>query len=150
MKPVATSMLITFVLAACSHAPERPPATLAELEKFTTAKSPHEMATYIFDNYGCKNCHTIASGGKFGYTEMGELLKSKSEGCVSLLTAVSKIATLPEADRTAEHKQKLARFTDYGCTACHRILFGSVGVTEIGARLQGIHLACTDVQRVLN
>ena len=138
------------VVAGCSQGQDRPPATLAELEKATSAKNAHEFAAYIFDNYGCKNCHTIANGGKFGYTAMGEQLKNKSEGCISMLTAVSKIVTLPEANRTAEDHEKLAHFKDYGCTACHRISFGSVDLTEVGAKLQTMHLACTDVQRVLN
>jgi cytochrome c551/c552 len=149
-RSVSLAGLLLWVLCACSQRPDLPPATLAELEKVTEAKSAHEIAAYIFDNYGCNNCHTTASGGKFGYTATGEQLKNKSEGCISLLTTVSRIATLPEGDRTAEHKEKIARFNDHGCTACHRISFGSVGLTEIGAKLQTMHLACTDVQRALN
>jgi len=149
-RPNVLGTALLFALIGCSRAPDRPPATLAELERVTAAKSAHEVATYIFDNYGCKQCHTVASNGKFGYTEMGEQLKKKSEGCIGLLTTVSRIVTLPEADRTAEHKEKLAHFNDYGCTACHRISFGSVELTEVGAKLKTMHLACTDVQRVLN
>lgn len=141
---------VVCVVLGCAQSPERPPSTLAELERVTAAKSAHEIATYLFENYGCKNCHIVAGGGKFGYTEMGEQLKNKSEGCIALLTSVRRIATLPEADRTAEHKEKLAHFNDYGCTACHRISFGSVGLTEVGAKLQTMHLACTDVQKTLN
>ena len=144
------SALLLGVLAGCSARPAPPPATLPELEKVTAARTAHEAATFIFENYGCKNCHTFASVGKFGYTARGEQLKSKSEGCIALLTTVSRIVTLPEAARTSEHKEKLAHFNDFGCTACHRISFGSVGLTEVGAKLQTMHLACTDVQRVLN
>ena len=138
------------LLLGCSQRPASPPATLAELEKVSAAKSAHEVAAYIFDNYGCTNCHTIASGGKFGYTAQGEQLKKKSEGCIALLTTVSRVATLPEPNRTAEQKEKLAHFKDYGCTACHRISFGSVELTEVGAKLKTMHLACTDVQKMLN
>jgi cytochrome c551/c552 len=148
LRIVGTTLL--FVLIGCSRTPDRPPATLAELEKVTQAKSAHEVATYIFDNYGCKQCHTVAGGGRFGYTVLGEQLKKSSEGCIALLTTVSRIVTLPETDRTAEHKEKLAHFNDYGCTACHRISFGSIELTEVGAKLRTMHLACTDVQRVLN
>jgi cytochrome c551/c552 len=148
LRMVGTTLL--FVLLGCSRTPGRPPATLAELENVTQAKSAHEVATFIFDNYGCKQCHTVASGGKFGYTVMGEQLKKSSEGCIAMLTTVSRIVTLPEADRTAEHREKLAHFNDYGCTACHRISFGSIELTEVGAKLRTMHLACTDVQRVLN
>jgi cytochrome c551/c552 len=148
LRMLATALL--FIVVGCSRTPDRPPATLAEIEKVSAAKSAHEVATYIFDNYGCKQCHTIASGGKFGYTAMGEQLKKKSEGCISLLTTVSRIATLPETDRTAEHREKLTHFNDYGCTACHRISFGFVELTEVGAKLKTMHLACTDIERVLN
>jgi len=144
------AMFLVVLCTSCSQKPSRPPATLAELEQVTAAKSAHEVATYIFDNYGCKNCHTVARDGKFGYTAMGEQLKNKSEGCIALLTSVSQIVTLPEANRTPAHKEKLAHFNDYGCTSCHRISFGSVELTEVGAKLKTMHLACTDVQRVLN
>ena len=143
-------IFVVTAAAGCSSRRPELPATVAELEKVTAAKSAHEIATYIFENYSCNNCHTIATGGKFGYTSMGEQLKNKSEGCIALLTAVSRIATLPEAGRTAEHNEKLAHFKDYGCTACHRISLGSVGLTEVGAKLQVMHFACTDVQNVLN
>jgi len=143
-------LAVLSVFAGCSQHRDTPPATVAELEKVTEAKSAHEIATYIFDNYGCNNCHTIASGGKFGYTAAGAQFKKSSDGCIALLTAVSKIATMPEANRTPEHKEKLAHFKDYGCTACHRISLGSVGLTEVGAKLRVMHFACTDVQKVLN
>jgi cytochrome c551/c552 len=144
-------ILVISAAAGCSsRRQETPPATVAELEKVTAAKDAHEIATYIFENYNCNTCHTIATGGKFGYTAMGEQLKNKSQGCIALLTAVSRIVTLPEANRTAEHNEKLTHFKDYGCTACHRISLGSVGLTEVGAKLQVMHFACTDVQKVLN
>jgi cytochrome c551/c552 len=148
--PLRLAGFLFCVFVSCSQRPDRTPATLAELEKVTAAKDAHEIATYIFENYGCTNCHTIAGNGKFGYTVTGEQLKNKSEGCIALLTTVSRIATMPEADRRAEHKEKLAHFNDYGCTACHRISFGRVDLTEVGAKLQTMHLACTDVQKVLN
>jgi len=150
MKHALVPLFSLLFIVACAQRPNRPPATLAELEQVTAAKNAHEVAAFIFDNYGCKNCHTVASGGKFGYTEMGEQLKKKSEGCIAMLTTVSRIVTMPEANRTAEHKEKLAHFNDYGCTACHRISFGTVELTEVGAKLKTMHLACTDVQKALN
>jgi cytochrome c551/c552 len=143
-------LAVLSVFAGCSQHRDTPPATVAELEKVTEAKNAHEIAAYIFDNYGCNNCHRIARGGKFRYTSVGEQFKKSSDGCVALLTAVSKIATMPEANRTPEHKEKLAHFKDYGCTACHRISLGSVELTEVGAKLRVMHFACTDVQKVLN
>lgn len=144
------AILVAVVPAACSRQPDRPPASLAELQRVTAAKSPHEIATYIYANYGCKNCHTIASGGKFGYTALGEQLKGKSEGCVAMLTSMHRILALPEANRTPEHREKLAHFNEYGCSSCHQISLGTVSLTEVGARLKELHMACTEVQKVLN
>ena len=39
---------VVFVVLGCTKSPERPPATLAELEKVTAGKSAHEIATYLF------------------------------------------------------------------------------------------------------
>lgn len=151
MKKILFSVIVlTFTLAACSQRPAHPPATVAELEQVTSAKTPPEIAKFVFDNYGCQNCHTIGKGGKFSYTSLGEQLKTKSEGCIALLTSIHKIVTLPEADRTADQKERLAHFNDYGCTACHKVSFGTVGLTEVGAKLRTLHMACTDVERVLN
>ena len=47
---------VLFVGAACSRHQDSPPATIAELEKVTAAKDAHQIATFIFDNYGCSNC----------------------------------------------------------------------------------------------
>src|SRR5262245_65801506 len=110
---VMTSVLM-IVLFSCSQPPAQPPATLADLEKVTAAKSAHEIAIFIFDNYGCKNCHTVASGGKFGYTETGQQLRNKSEGCSALLTTVSRIPYLPDADRTPEQQQNRAHRHEQG------------------------------------
>ena len=136
--------------ASCSSRPSSPPATTAELEKVTAAKDAHQIATFLFENYGCNKCHSIATDGKFGYTQTGLQLKDKSEGCIALLTAVSKIVTMPETNRTPEHKEKLAHFKDYGCTACHRISFGNIDLTEVGAKLKVMHYSCPDVEKMLN
>ena len=150
MKAVLMVSILFVAAAACSRHQDSPPATVAELEKVTAAKDAHQIATFIFDNYGCNNCHTISSGGKFGYTPAGLQLKDKSDGCIALLTAVSRIATMPESNRTSEHKEKLAHFKDYGCTACHRISLGNVDLTEVGAKLRVMHFSCPDVEKVLN
>jgi cytochrome c551/c552 len=150
IKTKSVTILFLFLLSACSQQPDRPPATLAELDRVTTAKTPLEIARYIFDNYGCENCHTISSAGKFGFTASGEQLKNKSEGCIALLTAIHQIAVLTEANRTNEHQQKLALFDEYGCSACHRVSYGTVGLTEVGEALRTLHMGCVDVQQILN
>lgn len=150
MRKVVGAITTLLLLVACSQQPERPPATLAELERLTAASTPQEIATYIFANYSCENCHTISSSGKFGFTDRGQEIKGYSEGCPALLGSVRRIAVLPEANRTAEDREKLAHFNEYGCTACHRVVYGSVGLTEVGVRLRALHMSCVDVQRVLN
>ena len=150
MKQCLTAILLFICLWSCAQKPDHPPATLAELQSVTAAKSPQQIATFIYDSYGCKNCHTLGTSGTFGYTAVGEQLKSKSEGCISMLTAMHGIASLPEERRTAEHKEKLAHFNQYGCTACHRVSYGTVDLTEVGAQLRSLHMACTDVEKILN
>jgi cytochrome c551/c552 len=150
MKRIAVGVLFLICLLGCAKRPERPPATLAELQTVTAAKGPLQIATYIFGNYGCKNCHTLGTEGKFGFTNEGEQLKSKSEGCISMLTAVHGIAAMPEVRRTAQDKEKLAHFDQYGCTACHHISYGVVDLTEVGIQLRNLHMACTDVENILN
>ena len=149
-RPLILIAVLILALSGCGQKPDRPPATVAELQRVTNAKNPQQIATFIYQSYGCKNCHTLGSGGKFGFTADGEQLKSKSEGCIAMLTAVHGIAAMPEVRRTAEHKEKLAHFNQYGCTACHQISLGTVSLTEVGAQLRTLHLACTDVQRILN
>src|SRR5438445_414559 len=31
--------------------------------------SSDELARYVFENHGCKNCHTMGTDGKLGFTE---------------------------------------------------------------------------------
>src|SRR5215510_8719997 len=82
-KVIFAVLLLSASLSGCAQQPASPPATLAELQRVSSAKKPSEIARYIYDNYGCHNCHTVGSAGKFGYTAQGEQLKSKSEGCIS-------------------------------------------------------------------
>src|SRR5262249_19107391 len=96
------------------------------------------------------NCHTLGAEGKFGFTTQGEQLKSKSEGCIAMLTAMHGIAALPEVRRTAEHKEKLAHFNQYGCTACHRVSYGTVELTEVGIHLRTVDMAVAAVEKIRN
>src|SRR5215831_8110075 len=104
---IAIAVLMFVLISSCRENPPRPPATHQELQKVTDANTPEQIATFVFDNYGCKNCHTLGSVGKFGFTTEGEQLKSKSEGCIALLTAVHGIVAMPEVRRTAQDKEKL-------------------------------------------
>jgi hypothetical protein len=150
------------VLTACSShpaaQPSSPPAqpapataslkTVAELDP--TGKTPDQLAAYVFEKHGCKTCHTLGTGGKLGFTERGKQVGQNFEGCISLLTSMNVIAQVKEENRTAEEKRKAARFEEFGCTTCHQITPGKLGLTAYGVKLRSMHLACTDVQRILS
>jgi len=108
-----------------------------------------ELAKYIFENHGCKNCHTMGANGKLGFTERGKQVGKGFEGCISLLTSMNVIAQVKESDRSAAEKQKAARFHEFGCTTCHKITPGKLGLTAYGAKLKSFHMACTDVEKIL-
>jgi len=113
-------------------------------------KSPQEIAHFVYTNYKCDGCHTLSGEGKFGYTSRGEQLKQQSEGCVSLLTSMSVLAHITESDRKPEQRVKAAHFKDYGCTACHTVEPGHMGLTQIGQKLSSLHMSCSEVQQILN
>ena len=60
------------------------------------------------------------------------------------------IAEVKEENRSAEDKRKAARFQEFGCTTCHQITPGKLGLTEVGSKLASLHMACTDVQKILS
>jgi cytochrome c551/c552 len=114
-----------------------------------SAKSPDELAAYVFEHHGCKSCHTLGQGGKLGFTDRGKEVGKNFEGCISLLTSMNVIAQTKAANRTAEEKQKAARFEQFGCTTCHQIVPGKLGLTDYGKKLKSLHMACTDVERLM-
>jgi cytochrome c551/c552 len=114
-----------------------------------SGKTPDELAAYVFEHHGCNGCHTIGQGGKLGFTDRGRKVGKNFEGCISLLTSMNVIAQTKAANRTAEEKQKAARFEQFGCTTCHQIVPGKLGLTEYGTKLKSMHMACTDVERIM-
>jgi hypothetical protein len=108
------------------------------------------VAQYVFTTYDCNSCHTLGNEGKFGFTARGEQLRGNSEGCVSLLTSMSVIAHVDEPNRTQEQKVKAAHFNEYGCTMCHQVKPGQLGLTETGGKLASLHMSCSEVQSILN
>jgi hypothetical protein len=114
-----------------------------------SSKSPDELAAYVFEHHHCNSCHTLGQGRKLGFTDRGKELGKNFEGCISLLTSMNVIAQTKAANRTAEEKQKAARFQQFGCTTCHQIVPGKLGLTEYGTKLKSLHMACTDVERIL-
>ena len=133
--------------APADAAPAKTSRTLDE--RAVSGKSPEEIANYVFASYDCNSCHTLGGEGKFGFTARGEQLRSNSEGCVSLLTSMSVIAQVNDSDRTAGQKVKAAHFNEYGCTMCHQVTPGHLGLTDTGSKLASLHMSCSDVQRIL-
>jgi|SRR5215469_4578129 len=63
-------------------------SSTAELDRMIAAgKSQHELAQYLFDTHGCKNCHTLGHDGKLGFTKKGQERAQGFEGCISTLKA---------------------------------------------------------------
>ena len=89
--------------------------TDAQMSKMTS----DELAHYVFEHHGCNNCHTLGANGKLGFTERGKQVGKGFEGCIALLTSMNVIAQVKPADRSAEERQKAARFQEFGCTTCH-------------------------------
>ncbi len=137
--------------AAQSQRPAQPaPPVKTVAATDLSGKSPDELAAHIFEHHGCKNCHTLGRGGKLGFTERGKEVGKNFEGCISLLTSMNVIAQVKEENRTPEDKLKAAKFEQFGCTTCHQITPGKLGLTEYGIKLASLHLACTDVQKILS
>lgn len=112
--------------------------------------SSNELAKYIFEHHGCGSCHTMGANGKLGYTERGKQVGKGFLGCVNLLTSMNLIAQVEPANRTPEEKVKAVKFREFGCTTCHQIVPGKLGLTSYGTRLKSFHMACTDVERILS
>jgi cytochrome c551/c552 len=125
-----------------------------ELDRMVAeGKSPRELAQYVFNTHGCKSCHTISQkggqSGKLGFTEKGKERAKGFEGCISMLTAMNLIAQVDERQRSPQQRQKAARFEEFGCTTCHKIIPGKMGLTDIGTKLTRLHLGCVDVEKLV-
>lgn len=112
-------------------------------------KSPDQLAAYVFEHHRCNGCHTLGQGGKLGFNDRGKEVGKNFEGCISLLTSMNVIAQTKPANRTVDEKQKAMRFQEFGCTTCHQIVPGKLGLTVYGKKLKSLHMACTDVERIL-
>src|SRR5438309_9211917 len=155
----ATSLVLCSVLL---FSQSQPSSQRAQSSKASTTASPNtltdvqmskmssdELAHYVFEHHGCNNCHTLGANGKLGFTERGKQVGKGFEGCISLLTSMNVIAQVKSVDRTAEEKQKAARFQEFGCTTCHQITPGKLGLTSYGTKLESLHMACTEVEKIL-
>lgn len=127
-----------------------PAASSATLDQMIAAgKSQRELAQFLFDTHGCKNCHTIGQEGRLGFTAKGKERAQGFEGCISTLKAMSVITKIPENQRSATQRQRAQRFEEFGCATCHKTDAGRMGLTEVGAKLAHLHLGCVDVEKLL-
>lgn len=120
----------------------------ATLDKMKAAgKSQHDLAQYVFDTHGCKSCHVAGQDGKEGLTAKGHEIGKGFEGCVSMLSAMNLIAQVEKGQRTPDQRKKADRFEEFGCTFCHRITPGKMGLTDVGTKLSQMHLGCVEVEQ---
>ena len=49
----------------------------------------------------------------------------------------------------ARDEARAQRFDEFGCTLCHQIVPGKMGLTELGSKLTHMHLGCVDVEKTL-
>jgi len=142
--------LLAVICLLAQPKPPSPEATSAALDKMIASKtSQKEMAQYVFDTHGCQQCHTAGENGKLGFTERGKQLTGGFEGCIRMLTAMNVIAQVPAKQRSASQKTTAQRFDEFGCTLCHQIVPGKMGLTALGAKLTYLHLGCVDVEKLL-
>jgi len=153
MTRISIALSITIVAGALlcgvllAQQKQDPKTTIATLDKMSAAgKSQKELAQYVFDNHGCKSCHTAGENGKLGFTARGKQLGNGFEGCIRTLTAMNVIAQVAASQRSADQKKTAQRFDEFGCTLCHQIVPGKMGLTQLGAKLTGMHLGCVDVE----
>src|SRR5215472_15007130 len=89
--------LILILSAAVPAWAQSPDATLDKM--IAAGRSPQELAAFLFDSHGCKNCHTAGKDGKLGFTKKGADRAQGFQGCISTLKAMSVIAKVPADQR---------------------------------------------------
>ena len=142
--------LSTMIVALGVTVPAWMQSTDATLDKMIAAgTSPQELAAYLFDTHGCKNCHTAGKDGKLGLTKRGEERAQGFQGCVATLKAMTVIAKVAANQRSATQRQRVEQFEEFGCVTCHKVAGGTVGLTAVGAKLARMHLGCVGVEKVL-
>jgi parallel beta-helix repeat protein len=152
LRDAALLASISFGLSqtAVAQAQPSPRQTAATLDRMIAAgASSKELAQYVFDTHGCKSCHTTGQDGKLGFTAKGKERAEGFEGCIRILTAMTVILQVPADKRSPQQRQKAERFQEFGCTACHQLTPGKLGLTEVGAKLAHFHLGCVDVEKLV-
>jgi hypothetical protein len=124
--------------------------SIANAAEGDTASNPHRLAAKIFKEHNCGSCHTLGSKGQFGYTSHGLEIKKHSLGCVDLLSAMTKLTSVPEERWTSEQQAQVHDFHDFGCTQCHAMTSHGMEMTELGTKLRTAHMSCPEVEKILN
>jgi parallel beta-helix repeat protein len=152
---VGFSVSHTTVLAqqyqTASSSQASPQQTAGTLDRMiASGKGPRELAQYIFDTKGCKNCHTIGQDGKLGFTDLGKDRARVYEGCISVLTAMTVITKVPKDQRSPTQRRRAERFEEFGCTTCHKPANGKMALTEVGTKLGDLHLGYIDIEKLVS
>ena len=84
-----------------------------------------------------------------GFTKEGQERAQGFEGCISTLKAMTIIAKVPEDKRSPTQLRRVQRFQEFGCSTCHKVSPGKVGLTEAGAKLASLHLGCVEVEKLV-
>ena len=124
-------------------------STVSLDQMIAAGKNQRELAQHLFDSQGCRKCHTIGQEGKLGFTKEGQDRAQGFEGCVSTLKAMTIIAKVPEDKRSPTQLRRVQRFQEFGCSPCHKVSPGKMGLTETGAKLAGLHLGCVEVEKLV-
>ena len=149
-KPSQTNLFTGMIALSLGAALLAEKNDVATLNSMTAAgKSQREIAQYVFETRGCKVCHVAGQDGKLGFTEKGRAIGKGFEGCISMLSAMNLIAQVSANQRTPDQRKKAARFEEFGCTYCHTITPGKMGLTEVGTKLSHMHLGCVQVEQHL-
>jgi hypothetical protein len=147
---IAAIVILLFPPASKAQPPLQSQQKTDTLDRMLRShKSQQELAQYVFDNYGCKGCHTRGAEGKLGFTSRGKEAGQHFEGCIRMLTDMNKIAGIPDTRRSGAQLEKAARFEDFGCTVCHKTTAGKMELTEVGAKLTNAHVGCVDVEKTI-
>jgi cytochrome c551/c552 len=161
-KAVLFCFVVSCALLVCSSplalrssaAPGPAQTQLGTKKELSKAEMSHmssdQLAKYVFEHHGCETCHTMGANGKLGFTDRGKQVGKGFQGCISLLTSMNVIAQVEPANRSAEEKVKAAKFSEFGCTTCHQITPGKMGLTSYGTKLKSFHMACTDVEKIMS
>jgi len=62
---------------------------------------------------------------------------------------MNQMSPVPANQRTAAQQKTAQRFNEFGCTLCHQVVPGKMGLTELGTKLTKMHLGCVDVEKTL-